>query len=135
MTQGLVLDASAAIACVAPDESPSQVLVNAVKNGPLIVPALWTFEVYNVLWMLRRKSRITENDLLMALELLAGLTLTIDPPSVARVRTDTLALARAHALTVYDAAYLELARRCGLHLATLDADLRAAARKEKVKLI
>lgn len=131
----LVVDASAAIACAAPDESPSPGLREALRTGMLIAPALWPFEVYNVLWMLRRRSRMTVADYDMALEMVGGFRVELDPPLVERVKQDVLALATEHSLTVYDASYLELSVRRGLPLATLDTDLIKAAKKAKVKLI
>lgn len=135
MTPTLVLDASAAIACAALGESPPDALLAAIKTETLIAPALWPFEVYHVLQALRRRSRITESDLSMALRVIDGLTVEIEPVSVTRVRTDILALATEYNLTVYDAAYLELAQRLGIPLATLDDEMRKAARKGKVKLL
>ena len=46
-----------------------------------------------------------------------------------------LRLARAHRLSVYDAAHLELAQRESLPLATLDTDLQKAVAGEGVALI
>lgn len=135
MSAALVLDASAAVACAAPDESPPASLLHAVKSSALVVPALWPFEVYHVFWMLRRRSRITDADFSMALQVIDGFTVDIEPASIARVRVDTLALAMRHNLTVYDAAYLELAIRRRIPLATLDGDLVKAAKKAKVKLV
>nr|WP_294515935.1 type II toxin-antitoxin system VapC family toxin [uncultured Rhodopila sp.] len=62
------------------------------------------------------------------------LDITTDQQTAAPVCSDTLALADRHCLTVYDAAYLELASRKGLALATLDQDLHSAAKKAKIKL-
>jgi predicted nucleic acid-binding protein len=66
---------------------------------------------------------------------LAALPIRIDPARTPDQWPPALALAQCHRLTVYDAAYLELAQRTGLPLATLDADLRKAALAERVALV
>ncbi|MGH8456243.1 MAG: type II toxin-antitoxin system VapC family toxin [Stenotrophobium sp.] len=133
--EAMVFDASAAIACAVPDESPPNAIRNAARMRPLIAPCIWPFEAYNVLWMMRRKARMTEADYAMALAMIGGFCVELDAPLLDRVRIDVMALATEHTLTVYDASYLELAQRRRLPLATLDNDLRKAAKKVKVKLI
>jgi predicted nucleic acid-binding protein len=59
---------------------------------------------------------------------LAGLSLSVDSQTIARAWSDTIALARAHGLSTYDAAYLELAVRESLPLASLDVPLKNAAK-------
>jgi predicted nucleic acid-binding protein len=97
-----------------------------------LAPALWWFEVRNVLIVNERRGRLSEQRTLRALRDLSGLDITIDrSPNEALI----MALARRHRLTVYDAAYLELALREHLPLATLDASLAAAARQEGVTIL
>lgn len=97
-----------------------------------IVPAVWWFEVRNALVMNERRGRLSEADVAEILRGLARLPVAIDrSPDEAALLT----LARRHRLTVYDAAYLELARREGLPLASLDGDLRKAAPAEGVPLL
>jgi predicted nucleic acid-binding protein len=97
-----------------------------------VVPSLWWFEVRNILIVNERRRRITESGTASFLLNLSRLRLRIDrsPDENAVLR-----LARAHWLSVYDGAYLELAQREGLPLATLDADLRRAAAGEGVALV
>lgn len=133
--EAVVFDASAAIACASPDESPSKAIREAARTCTLLVPAVWPFEVYNVLWMLRRRARINADDYRMAQRMIAGWNVELDSPSVTRTGADTLDLAEQFQLTVYDAAYLELARRRRLPLVTLDAELRAAAKKSKITIV
>jgi predicted nucleic acid-binding protein len=97
-----------------------------------LVPALWWFEVRNVLIVGERRRRITEADTATFLETLAGMAIVTDH-SVGEARI--LRLARHHGLTVYDAAYLELASRRSSPLATLDTDLAAAAKAQAVALL
>jgi predicted nucleic acid-binding protein len=96
------------------------------------VPSLWWFEVCNTLIVNERGGRLMEPDVSAFLRGLSRLGVTVDrEPDEGRV----LMLARRHRLTVYDASYLELANRESLPLATLDADLATAARKERLQLI
>jgi predicted nucleic acid-binding protein len=96
------------------------------------VPALWWLEVRNALITNEQGGRIEAAQTAEILAHLATLPIRIDrEPSSETV----LALARAHRLTVYDATYLELARRLGLPLATLDRPLALAARAAAVALL
>ena len=79
-----------------------------------------------------RRNRVTEQHVTSFLHRLERFTIDIAPlPD----RPTVLALARKHHLTFYDAAYLELAHRENIPLATLDDDLAAAARAEGIRLI
>jgi predicted nucleic acid-binding protein len=96
------------------------------------VPCLWWFEVRNILVVNERRRRITESETAAFLLNLSRLRIRVD-----RVPNEgtILRLARTHRLSVYDAAYLELAQREGLPLATLDVDLQKAAAGEGVALL
>ena len=129
-----VLDASVA-ACWAFDDEDHPLAARALDRlrvEPALVPALWWFGVRNVLVVNERRGRLTEAITAAFLRAVARLDIAIDrtPDSAA-----VLALARAHRLSVYDAAYLELAQRAAAPLATLDAALARAARDEGVALI
>src|SRR5437867_389025 len=103
-----------------------------LRTDSAVVPSLWWFEVRNGLVMAERRARATENQTARFLRQVSRLAITLDnSPN----ETSVLALARRHRLTVYDAAYLELALREDLPLATLDAALARAARAEAVPLI
>jgi predicted nucleic acid-binding protein len=91
------------------------------------VPALWPLEVANVLLVGERRKWITRADASQFLAVLGAFPITVDEETTGRAWGDTLDVARSQGLSVYDAAYLELAMRRGLPLATLDAALRAAA--------
>jgi predicted nucleic acid-binding protein len=106
-----------------------------LQGGRAHVPALWLWETANVLVQAERRGRISPAAIRTYLGLLEGLPISIDQPSTASVWHDTLALARSHRLTSYDAAYLELSLRRGLPLATRDKALQAAARLEGVPLM
>jgi predicted nucleic acid-binding protein len=124
-----VLDCSAALCWILPDEgdAATDALLDRVAEAGATVPALWPFEVANVLLMAERRKRITAAERQQALTILGDLPVRIDPPSPERAWTETLVLAQAHRLTAYDASYLELAIRHGLPLATRDAALQTSA--------
>jgi len=129
-----VLDASIAVCWAFDDEDhPSAALaLERIRTDDARVPALWWFEVRNTLIVNERRGRLTEADTSAFLRGLSRLGVTIDrSPEEAEV----LALSRRLRLTVYDASYLELARREGVPLATLDTDLLRAARAENMPLL
>jgi predicted nucleic acid-binding protein len=129
-----VLDASIAAAWCLRDERDSRAerVLDAAGLETATVPTLFWFEVRNMLVTNERRGRLLEEDGRIFLDLLADLFLDIDTdPSSDQL----LAFARAHRLTAYDAAYLELAWRRGLPLATLDERLAAAAQAAGVKLL
>ena len=100
-----------------------------------MVPVLWHLEVGNVLAQAERRGRIAAGDIAARIELLRRLPITTDDETAGRALRDTLALAREHKLTTYDASYLELATRCGLPLATRDRELQEAAGRMGVEII
>lgn len=125
----LVLDSSVALAWVYDDEGGDaidQVLERVVQGGAW-VPAIWHLEVANSLEQAVRRRRIDAAFRDAALANLSDLDIKSDPETNVHAWTATLALAEKFRLTLYDAAYLELARRRHLPLASLDRDLRAAA--------
>jgi predicted nucleic acid-binding protein len=124
-----VLDASVAAAWFFADEDDAAATqaVTRLAEDKALVPALFWFEIRNLLVVGERRGRATVADTARFLAHLDGLPIEEDgsPSSV-----DLLALARAHALSAYDAAYLELARRRAVPLATLDRRLATAAAAE-----
>jgi predicted nucleic acid-binding protein len=133
----LVLDSSVTIAWAYHDETTAPVLhvfERTIATGAW-VPALWRLEVANILEMGVRRGR---NEAAFRDETLADLSLlpiSLDPETDRQAWGATLGLASIHRLTLYDAAYLELAQRRALPLATLDKQLRAAANTEGVALL
>ena len=129
----LILDASIAACWAFPDEDhPDAALaLRQMRSEEAVVPCLWWFEVRNILVVNERRRRIAESDTAAFLLNLSKLRIRIDR---APDESAVLRLARTHRLSVYDAAYLELAQREGLPLATLDADLKKAAAGEGVAL-
>jgi predicted nucleic acid-binding protein len=129
-----VLDASIAACWAFEDEqhASADLAFLKIRTEEAVVPSLWWFEVRNILIVNERRKRITEAGSTNFLRAVARLPIRVDR---APVEGDVLRLARTHRLSVYGAAYLELARREGLPMATLDRDLGCAARVESVALI
>jgi predicted nucleic acid-binding protein len=131
-----VVDSSTALAWALPDETSGEAerFLMRISSGDLFwVPALWWYEVANALLTAQRRKRLTEAARTRLVELYRSLPfrteLALDPDLVLRLHT----LALEHNLSAYDAAYLELALRRGLGLATTDRRLRLAARKAGVR--
>lgn len=133
----LVLDCSITLAWVYADETtePINRVFDALRQGGAWVPGLWRLEVANVLEMGVRRKRHDAVFRDATLADLAQLPIQVDGDTDLQAWGASLWLAERHRLTLYDAAYLELALRRNLPLATLDADLRRAARGEKVELL
>lgn len=130
----VVLDASIAAAWLLPDEEASgaaeRLIAALSQRSP--VPSLFWHELRNILIMAERRGRIVAGEAAAAMGRLRRL-----PLEDAGACSDgmVLALATAHGLTAYDAAYLALAQERGLPLGTLDQKLAGAARREGVPLL
>lgn len=130
-----VLDASASIPLFAPDESPLPALEARLMEDSVLVPAIWPLEIFNVLCMMERRKRVSATQFAAIEAGLRALAVTVEPSNMQRIAEDVLPLARTYGLSIYDASYLELAKRAELPLASLDEALIKAAKKLKVKLI
>jgi predicted nucleic acid-binding protein len=133
----IVLDGSATLAWIYPDETTDAVLAvfDQVIHQGAFVPDLWRIEIANCLTQGMRRSRITAIERSESLSDLASMGIITDNQTGKHIWRETLMLADRHHLTVYDATYLELALRLTLPLATLDDDLRRAAQQEGVPLL
>ncbi len=133
----IVIDASITIAWTFVDEHTP--FANTIRDRILqegaVVPSVWTLEVANVLIQAERRGQKDAETVTRALALLQDLPVTVLPGSLAEDFNVVASTARDHMLTSYDAAYLNLARREGLPLASLDLDLAAVARKLGVVVI
>lgn len=129
-----VLDASVAGCWAFDDEEhpAASASLERIASEPALVPGEWWFEVRNLLIVNERRGRITEADTTAFLRHLGRLPITADSDADG-VRV--LELARRARLSVYDAAYLELAQRLSSPLATLNAPLARAAKEEGVGLV
>jgi predicted nucleic acid-binding protein len=131
-----VLDGSVALAWCFSDESDpyADAIARRFPDIEAAVPAIWHLEVANALFVGERRGRCDQADTVKWTAYLTSLPITVDDQNGPRTFSGVLPLARAHNLSAYDAAYLELALRRGLPLATLDKRLKAAAASAGVAL-
>ena len=129
-----VLDASVTASWCFEDEEASvaDAAMDRLPEDHAVVPALWWFEIRNILVVNERRGRIESADSDVFLNDLARLPIRIESDSNERL---VVALARTHRLTAYDAAYLDLAVRLTAPIATLDRALADAARAEGLELV
>lgn len=132
----LVIDASLALAWVFGNEHHDAAwrVVERLREGPAWVPAHFHLEVGNGLLNGLRRGRLTTDQARTAIVALGALPIEVDLDTASRAFSGSWPLAAQYGLTTYDAAYLELAIRRGLPLATLDERLVSAARAEGVTL-
>ena len=118
----IVIDASITLSWLLADEAnaTSVAVTTALVNAEEVaVPAHWCLEVVNSIWMAERRKRLDPPGVAQAIALCAQLPVSIDPETDKRATVETLALARQHQISVYDAAYVELALRRGAAVASL----------------
>jgi predicted nucleic acid-binding protein len=107
----------------------------ALRGTRLHVPALWVWEILNVVAVTIKRQRITADRGREFLAQLGTLNFRIEPPPLVADLPRLQVLSDRHRLTAYDVAYLDLALRFGLPLATGDSELRRAARVEGIELL
>ena len=132
-----VVDSSVALAWVLPDEQDARAdaLADALETAPASAPTLWSLEVANALLTAQRRKRLTDREAERLFRVLEALPIEFDSAPPAQVAPAVFALARKLGLTAYDAAYVELAKRRSLPLATLDPALAEGARKVGVAVL
>lgn len=133
-----VLDCSVTMSWCFEDEADAfadRVLDMLDEDGEACVPSIWPLEVVNVLLVAERRGRSTPAASNRFLELLRALPIRVDPDVGLYAFGPTLAFGRDARLSAYDAAYLELAARKGVPLATHDARLREAALGRGVSML
>jgi predicted nucleic acid-binding protein len=133
----LVLDASMTLAWYFDDETTraTDAVLDQVAQSGAWVPSLWRLEVANAFQAALRRKRITHSYRDEALSQLKEMAISVDQATDAQAWTETLQLSDRFSLTMYDAAYLELAQRQKLALATLDRELHCAAKVLDIKLL
>ncbi len=130
MSAGVVDSSIALTWCFEDEASPeTEKLFERIRDDGAVVPGLWHLELGNVLLQAEKRGRITRSDVAMRLALIAELPILVDQETTLRAWREILLLARTEGLTVYDAAYLELAERRGLPLMTRDIALADAAKR------
>jgi predicted nucleic acid-binding protein len=134
----MVLDASVAVAWCFEDESTgfTEGVLDLLSTGTeVLTPAIWPLEVANALLVAERRKRITVAQVTALLQRMAGLRISVDPIQLGTAFNQILSVARQNDLTEYDAAYVELALREALPLATRDDKLRRAATRVGITLV
>lgn len=133
----VVIDSSITLSWYFEDEitDAADAVLSRIGDEGAVAPSLWRFEVANGLLVAVRRKRISAAFRDQVLARLAQLDIVADPESDVHAWSASIRLSERHNLTVYDAAYLELAQRRRLDLATLDAALARAARAEAVPVI
>ncbi len=128
-----VIDASAALGLVIPDESvDDERLQDVVRGGQLHAPAIWTFECANAFTAAVRRGRMTPAVAVRAADTLLSLRVEIHQEAGPSALVQT---ALESGLSAYDAAHLDLARRSGRALLTFDRRLIGAAEAMGVELV
>ena len=133
----IVVDASIALAWCLADESDDlgTRALDRVVAETAIAPAHWPLEVANGLRTAIRHGRLSPDEMPRLGRLLGDLGIAVHPVELSTAITSVLDLALVHALSAYDAAYLDLARLMGVAIATLDVDLREACRSAGVDVV
>jgi predicted nucleic acid-binding protein len=122
-----VLDCSATMAWCFADEATlktDNLLDSLTNDRRAYAPSIWPLEVANVLLVAERRDRITRKDAARFMTLLWNLPITVDQEMTPSIIQTILNLGRSHQISSYDAAYLELALRRGIAIATLDNRLK-----------
>jgi predicted nucleic acid-binding protein len=129
-----VLDCSITMAWCFEDESSeyTDTILESLKEATALVPTIWPLEVANVLLLSKKNKRITEIQSANFIDALSALPIVVDQSTTSKAMHSIFVLAGQSDLTLYDAAYLELAMREGIPLLTLDKGLIKAAKKLKV---
>jgi len=138
MSTNFVLDSSLALSWCFDDEatdSVQEILETFGEGARAFVPPLWAWEINNTLTMAQRTKRLTPAERIEKSSLLQALPIEVDEIAHKQCWTATSTVAHEQKLSVYDAAYLEMAIRLNVPLGSLDSDLRAAAKKVGVKLL
>jgi predicted nucleic acid-binding protein len=132
-----VLDCSVAISWCLVDENDdyANAILAMMPDSEAFVPGIWSLEIANTLVVAERRNRMTKKQSEQAIALLQSLLIQVDLFTDAKALDTTLNLARQEGLAAYDAAYLELALRLQLPLATLDSRLAEAATRCGVGLV
>jgi predicted nucleic acid-binding protein len=132
-----VLDASVTLAWCFADEGGDYALgvLDRLRSSEAVAASHWGLELANALLVAERRGRIEPRDVSRLVRFVLALPIAVDPIARRRPVDSIHRLGRSHGLSAYDAAYLELAVRYGIPLATLDSDLRVAAEAEGVGVL
>jgi predicted nucleic acid-binding protein len=136
MQERFVLDNSIVMSWCFQDEASeyADAALDSLETSEAIVPSIWPLEVANVLLVAERKRRLSRADTARFVSLVRSLPILVEDETPDRILGEILSLAREYGLSSYDASYLDLAIRTNLPIATLDQDLRKAAKRCGVPL-
>jgi predicted nucleic acid-binding protein len=134
--KGIVIDASVALAWCFPDEASDYAdsVLLALDEQTAIVPAIWAVEIANAVLVGERRKRIRQTEIRRFVDLLGDLNVVEDRQSFAETLSNLLPPAREYHLSAYDAAYLDVAVRHGIPLATLDYALQDACKAASINI-
>ncbi len=138
MREGFIADSSVGVAWAVhaqASDTTDELLEQVAAGAPLVVPSLWPFEVANSLLVLLRRRRLLTEERDRALEALGRLPFVVDDQGCRFAFGRISELAAEHGLSIYDAAYLELAVRRQLPLASRDDALAKAAKACRIRLL
>jgi predicted nucleic acid-binding protein len=132
-----VLDCSMTMSWCFEDESSevADLVLDRLVEDQALVPSIWLLEVANVLLVAERQDRLKPAQTSSFLAMIGTLPIAIDSALSLQTMADAYSLGRKYQLSAYDAAYLELALREGLDLATLDEPLSTAAVKAGINIL
>jgi predicted nucleic acid-binding protein len=132
-----VLDCSVTLSWLLPDErgAATDALADELERTTAVAPAIWPYEVANALLVAQRRARIGDDDLARVRRALSALPIEVEVVTSDHVLSAVSDLARRLNLTSYDAAYVDLAARRRLPLATLDEQLRKACAALKIEVL
>lgn len=133
-----VLDCSAAMGWCFSDQTDAltETALALLQDGTAHVPPLWFLEVSNVLLVAERRHKIKRSEAVQCVEMLRTLPIVEASSPAGWEQTDRVhSIGRQYGLSAYDAAYVDLAARLGLPLATRDRALRAACKRADVGLL
>lgn len=116
------------------DQRYAESVLRSLANAEAVVPNLWHLEAANVLLSAANRKELEISAVERFTVQLENLPITVDTLTANQVFGHSMSLAKAYRLSSYDAAYLELALREGLPLATLDKDLLKAARRSDIEI-
>ncbi|MBL8885127.1 MAG: type II toxin-antitoxin system VapC family toxin [Phycisphaerales bacterium] len=137
MSATFVLDCSMTLTWMFDEEATTATreIQSRLQDEAAVVPGLWMLEVANALAMAEKRKRSTAAQSDKFLKMLAALDIDVDHEFASRAFGPLLSFCRDHGLTSYDAAYLDLAARRRLPLATLDRQLATAAKKIRIPVL
>jgi predicted nucleic acid-binding protein len=136
MSESFVIDNSVVMSWCFKDETNryADAVLDRLLESTAFAPSIWPLEVVNVLLVAERKKRLREADSVRFITLLSQLPIVVEYEPTERIMKDLLALARTNNLSSYDAYYLDLSMRKGISIATLDTQLKKAAKKTDVPI-